>query len=93
MTADGMPVDGYEPDDVAKFAEATVGPFRYRDPDETFAAWGYTCPSGYTVVEWEPLSDDVAALEDAHQSVYHSIDDFRTVCTGEIEWGVTPDAE
>lgn len=68
-----------------------VGPFYYVSPDEAFEAWGFAFPSGFTVLEWEPVSAEVETLEHAHQSVYHSVEDFRTVCTGRVDWGVSPD--
>lgn len=68
-----------------------VGPFYYTDPEGSFEAWGFTFPSGYTVVEWEPVAEDIEPLEHAHQSVYHSFDDFQTVCTGTVDWGISPE--
>jgi hypothetical protein len=70
--------------------ETEVGPFYYVSLDESFEAWGFTFPSGYTVLEWEPVDDEIDDLEEPHQSVYHSVEDFQTVCTGRVDWGVSP---
>lgn len=71
--------------------EKDIGPFHYVG-GEGFEAWGYHFPSGMVIIEWIP--DSVPESEDKidgfHQSVYHSFEDFRTVCTGEISWGVSP---
>lgn len=67
------------------------GPFHYTG-SEGFEAWGYRFPSGFIILEWipesVPESDD--KIHGGHQSVYHSYEDFRTICMGDIEWGRSP---
>lgn len=69
-----------------------VGPFYYVG-EEGFEAWGFAFPSGYTVLEWvrESVPDDEETLTHHHQSVYHSVEDFRMVCTGRVDWGISPE--
>jgi hypothetical protein len=69
-----------------------VGPFYYVG-EGGFEAWGFTFPSGFTVLEWDPntVPDDAASIDGHHQSLYHSVEDFRKVCTGRVDWGVSPD--
>lgn len=68
-----------------------AGPFHYHGP-EGFEAWGFRFPSGFIILEWIPESvpEDEQTIEDGHQSVYHTYEDFRATCTGDIEWGRTP---
>ncbi|WP_436348901.1 hypothetical protein [Natronorubrum sp. FCH18a] len=70
------------------------GPFHYAGPDG-FEAWGYRFPSGFLILEWisDSVPEDNSKLQEGHQSLYHSFEDFRTTCTGDIEWGRTPNAE
>jgi len=67
-----------------------VGQFYYVAPSEDFEAWGMRFPSGFVIVEWVPVGEDTEPLAGAHQSLYHSWDDFRTVCSGRVDWGVSP---
>lgn len=68
-----------------------LGPFHYEGPGG-FEAWGFHFPSGMVIIEWIPASvpDDIDHIDGYHQSVYHSFEDFRTVCTGSIAWGGSP---
>ncbi|ADB63944.1 hypothetical protein Htur_5057 (plasmid) [Haloterrigena turkmenica DSM 5511] len=70
-----------------------TGPFHYTGPDG-FRAWGYRFPSGFIILEWIPESvpESDEKITGGHQSIYHSYEDFRTVCTGEIHWGWFPDS-
>ena len=74
--------------------DAPYGPFHYTG-SEGFEAWGMRFPSEFLVLEWipesVPESDD--KITGGHQSIYHSYEVFRTVCTGEIKWGRTPGEE
>jgi len=48
-------------------------------------ALGYRFPSGFTVLEWVDIPNEHEELN--HQSVYHSMDDLRTVYPDAlIEW-------
>ena len=69
-----------------------LGPFYYVG-EEGFEAWGFVFPSGLTILEWEPNSvpDGEPELDGYHQSVYHSVEDFQTICTGRVDWGISPD--
>lgn len=69
-----------------------AGPFYYTG-EEGFEAWGFVFPSGYTVLEWVPNSvpEDSTELDHYHQSIYHSVEDFQRICTGNVDWGVSPD--
>ena len=69
-----------------------IGPFRYTGPSG-YVAWGYRFPSGFIIMEWckDSVPEDDDVLNHGHQSVYHSWDDFRMVCEGEVEWSVYPD--
>lgn len=69
-----------------------VGPFYYVGEDG-FEAWGFTFPSGFTILEWirDSVPEDQTVLQNHHQSVYHSVEDFRQICTGQVDWGVSPD--
>lgn len=68
-----------------------VGPFYYVGEDG-FEAWGFAFPSGFTILEWIPGSvpEDETKLDGHHQSLYNSVADFRSVCTGHVEWGAYP---
>lgn len=63
-----------------------VGPFYYVSED--LDAWGFVFPSGMVVIEWDrPL----ATTDEFDQAIYHSMESFRTVHTGRIDWGVSPE--
>lgn len=68
-----------------------AGPFHYDSPN-SFEAWGFHFPSGLVIIEWIPHSVPPGAdrLDGYHQSVYHSWEDFRTICNGVITWGEHP---
>ena len=72
--------------------DARVGPFYYVG-EEGFEAWGFTFPSGLTILEWDKSSvpDDEEQLDGYHQSVYESFEDMRRICTGRVDWGVSPE--
>lgn len=84
--------DGFERDQVPDADR--YGPFHYTGP-EGFEAWGYRFPSDFLILEWIPESvpDSEDKIHGGHQSIYHSFEEFRTICTGEIDWGQTPDSE
>jgi len=69
--------------------DENVGPFYYISPDN-FEAWGFAFPSGFIVLEWSFVPESAEELEHGHHSIYHSYDDFRTVCEGRVDWGITP---
>lgn len=67
-----------------------LGPFYYVSPED-FEAWGFAFPSGFIVLEWCFAPDGADELDNGHHSIYHSWEDFRTVCTGRVDWGITPE--
>lgn len=69
-----------------------VGPFYYVG-EAGFEAWGFTFPSGLTILEWDKGSvpDGEEQLDGYHQSVYESFEDMRKICTGRVDWGISPD--
>jgi hypothetical protein len=69
-----------------------VGPFHFVS-DDGFEAWGFAFPSGYTVLEWDQTTvpDRYGSIDKHHQSLYHSVEDFRTVCDGRVDWGASPE--